>query len=392
MKNLCLVMVAFILLVFSSCKKDNKDEKTLITRDKINGFIQKGPFLNGTSIGIFELDKTYTLTGKSFTTQIVDNSGFFQIVNLSFASQFLLFKADGYYFNEISGKNSSSPITLYTLTDITNKSSINVNILSNLEKSRIEYLLSTGKSFTIAKKQAEQEILKIFSITKPDIEDSDLLNISQDGDDNAILLAISLIIQGYRTEADMTELIANISTDIRLDGVLDSTSLGSLLINDAKLLNLNQIRTTIENRYANLGMTVTIPNFEKYVNIFIDSTNYQVTNNIVYPEFSAYGENILFKDKTTFISNLSLAANLPNGTSLKIIIKNGMWYYRASPNGPINWSISEYNDSLQQQTFMATDWGKNCDLSIQFEPGSHTIEYYENNAITPTRTKTIIIN
>jgi hypothetical protein len=47
------------------------------------------------------------------------------------------------------------------------------------------------------------------------MSDFDLLDTSQTGEDNAILLAISLIIQGFRTESELTDLLANISTDIR---------------------------------------------------------------------------------------------------------------------------------------------------------------------------------
>jgi hypothetical protein len=211
------------------------------------------------------------------------------------------------------------------------------------------------------------------------------LDISVEGDDNAILLAISLITQGFRTESELSDLLANINTDIRQDGVMNSTSLGSLLINDARLFNLDEIRANIENRYSNLGMEVTIPDFEKYIRTFIDSTTYQISNNIEYPEFSTYGENILYADKTTFTSSLSMAANLPKGTSLKITIKGGLWWMRILPNGPINWIYTGYVPEIQ--TFTAT--GANCDINIQFEPGTHYIEYYENNSVTPTRIKTI---
>lgn len=390
MKNLYYLLV-ISLLVFSSCKKDNEvNEDPLITKSVVNGYVQKGPFLNGTSIVVSELDSSYSATGKVFLTQIADNSGLFQINNVSLISPYVLLKAEGYYFNEVTGINSTAPITLYALTDITDKTSVNVNILSHLEKDRMEYLIANGYSFAVAKKQSEQEILGIFSIVKEDIIDSDMLNISQPGDDNAILLAISVIVQGYRSDADLSELLANISTDIRQDGVLNSSSLGSMLINDAKWLSLSQIRTSIESRYDNLGITATIPDFEKYVNQFIDSTNYLFTNNIEYPENGAYGNNVLYGDDTLYSSSniYSLAANLPNGVNLKIIIKNGIWYI----NEFINWTVSTYDYGSQQQIFTSTESGENCDLKIHFESGEHIIEYYENNSATPTRTKTIIVN
>lgn len=386
MKKLFGILFIFPIL-FSSCKKDEPAIK--VTKPEIDGVVQKGPFLNGTSIGIFELKDDYSPTGKTFSSQIMDNSGTFQLKNISLTSQYVQLKAYGYYFNEITGQNSNSPITLYALTDITNKTSVNINILSDLEKSRIEYLLTTGLSFSIAKKQAAQEVLKIFSITKADISDFDMLNISEEGENNAILLAISLIAQGYRTESELSDLLANISTDIRQDGELNSSSLGTLLINDARLFDLAQIRKNIENHYANIGVTVTISNFEKYIHTFLDCTSYQISNNIVYPEFSNYGENILYGNKTSFSSGLSLAANLPKGTFLKIIITGGTWAYQVLPNTPVNWSITQYANA--KQTFTATESGKNSDLIFKWlGSGTHTIEYYENNSATPTRVKTII--
>ena len=388
MKKIFVFLSLLSIIFLFSCKKE-KDEQ--ITKSSLNGAVQKGPFLNGTAIDIYELDNNLSATGKTFSSQLLDNSGLFQFSNLSLVSNYIQIKANGFYYDEVTGQNSNSTITLFAISDISNKSSLNINVLSNLEKSRIEYLISQGSSFSSAKSQAEQEILNIFSISKPDISEFETLNISQDGDNNAILLAISLIIQGFRTESELSDLLANISTDIRTDGVLNSSSLGSLLINDARLFNLQQIRTNLENRYSNLGMSVTIPNFEKYINIFKDSTSYQPNNNIEYPEFSNYGENILFEDKTSFGSDLSLAAELPNGTSLKIVIKGGSWGIMVMPNGPINWTISQYDSNLQQQVFVATESGKNCDLVFQWiGSGTRTIEYYENNATTPTRVKTII--
>jgi hypothetical protein len=142
-------------------------------------------------------------------------------------------------------------------------------LLSHLEKDRTEYLLGQGKTFQEAKKQAQKEILNIFSISRNDMKYSETLDISSEGDDNAILLAISVILQGYRTTGELSELLANIATDIRTDGVLNSGSLGTQLINDAKLLNLSNIRTNLVSRYKDLGLTASIPDFEKYVTNFM---------------------------------------------------------------------------------------------------------------------------
>ena len=389
MKHL-IVLLALLSIISFSCKKDKEES---IAKPLLNGVVQKGPFLNGTAIDIYELDNSYSPTGKTFSSQLLDNSGMFQFSNLTLESPYIQIKANGYFFNEVTGQNSSSPVILFALSDITNKTSLNINVLSNLEKSRIEYLISQGASFSGAKSQAEQEILNIFSITKPDISEFETLNISQDGDDNAILLAISLITQGFRTESELSDLLANISTDIRQDGILNSSSLGSLLINDARFLNLQQIRTNLENRYSNLGLSYTIPDFEKYVNMFLDNTTYQPDNDIIYPEFSNYGTNALYNDKTDFDTIVSLAADLPKGTSLKIVIKNGWLGYEVLPDNPINWTCTQYDTNLEQYTFVVNESGKSCDIKIYFESSNtHIIEYYENNSTTPTKVKTITTN
>lgn len=398
MKRISLVLVAFLLVIFTSCKEDNDEANALIRNVSVKGVVQKGPFLNSASIGIFELNNSYSATGKVYMSQIADNSGFFQINNISLKSQYVLLKADGYYFNEISGQTSSAPLTLYALSDITNKTSINVNILSHLEKSRVEFLLSKGIAFSVAKKQAEQEILKIFSITKTNITDSELLNISQDGDDNAVLLAISLITQGFRTESELSDLLANISTDIRQDGVLNSPTLGSLLINDARLLNLPQIRTNLEQRYVNFGMAVTIPDFEKYIKQFVDSSQYVVTNFITYPvEYNSKPNILNYPSLLTPTSTLySVAAYLPKGTSLKLVFKPSAGYsicgFGFQLGQIVGYTAQNYADS---NVFVAVGDNKIVNNIVGFGswvPTSTDILIYENNSATPTRINVITTN
>lgn len=394
MKNHYLIVSLLTIFLFSCNKDDNDFQSTKnITNTNLKGAVQKGPFINGTSIDVFELDNNLSPTGNVYTSQILDNSGLFELSNISLYEKYAELRANGYYFNEVTGANSSAPIILSTLTNVADKTTSNINILSHLAKNRVKYLMeSENLSYLDAQLQAREEILSIFSLEKPDIADFDLLDITVSGDDNAILLAISVITQGYRTESELSDLLANISTDITEDGSLDDSNIQSLLINDARLFDLAELRNNVENRYQDLGMSVTIPDFETYVNTFVDSTSYTYTNYIDYPEYSDYGENVLFSDKEVFSSNLlSLAAELPRGTSLKIVIKNGQWSYVQLPNAPINWKASNYDNVNETQTFTVQESGKASDLIISFQSGNHVIEYYENGAQTPTRIKNIEI-
>jgi hypothetical protein len=273
----------FIMAVFAlSCEEEifkpidktyNDNDTTGVTQNPVDtltiedlsGYVQKGPFINGSSITISELKANLSPTGINYNTQIVDNKGTYGIKDIKFTSNYVELRANGFYFNEITGEKSSAQLTLYALSDLTDTTSLNVNILSNLEKRRVEYLVTNGSSFREAKQRAQKEILSVFSIDPDTIRESELLDISKEGEDNAILLAVSVILQGNRSEADLSELMANISTDIREDGTLNSQAIGSELINHCKYLDLGKIRNNLVARYNNMGTDAIIPDFEKYV-------------------------------------------------------------------------------------------------------------------------------
>lgn len=381
----------FLLAVcLISCEKE---ESNLIVKDKIEGFVQKGPFINGTSIVISELNPSLMPTGRNFNTQIADNKGSFQVNNVSLASRFVELKAEGFYFNEVSGTPSTAPLTLYALSDLSDKASVNVNVLSYLEKARVEYLIGQGMQFHEAKRQAQKEILAPFNIQKDNTSQSETLDISRAGDDNAILLAVSVILQGSRTVAELSELLANFSTDIREDGILNSQTLGTKLINGVKYLNLAQVRQHVENRYADIGVEASIPDFEKYIKHFIDNTNFSYNPGFAYPATGVWGTNFLSLTSNTSLSSgskYSFAANIPAGSSLKVVVKgiSGLWYLNGtSING---WQVGNYDSETNTQIFTASKTGEVIDFELALsQSGSCLIEFYENNNAQPTATKTI---
>ncbi len=396
MKKLPLFLLMLLLIAFS-CKDDNEIPKGL-TLEKVSGFVQKGPYLNGTAITVYELDEELEPTGKNYPSQILDNKGTFEVKNVDLSSQYVLLKADGFYFNEVANASSQSQLTLFALSDMTSKSSLNVNVLSTLEKGRVEYLISEGKSFAEAKKQAQSEILGIFEMSKPDMAESEELDISKPGEDNAILLAISSILQGYLSVAGLSELIANISTDIREDGVLNSQTLGTILINNARSIKPEEIRGNLESRYESLGLNVSVPDFEKYISQFIDRTEFVFTNFIVYPESGAGGLNILDKAKTEYTAgDYSMKAILPEGSSLKVKISGQNWFFPAFQEGT-GWTFTDWNFADNSRIFTATRAGE-VDFKVMFEAyidsswsNQVNIYVYENGATEPTWQKVINVS
>ena len=297
--------------------------------DQVEGYVQKGPFLNGTALQLSELRKDLSPTGKVFTGQLLDNQGTFSIRNVDLVSQYVQLQATGFYFNEVSNTNSSAQLTLYALSDLRERSALNVNLLSTLERSRAEYLISQDIPFAEAKSQAHHEILDIFEMDAEQIVDSELLDITRPGEANAKLLALSLILQGYLNVSELSELVANINTDIREDGYLNSGRLGSTLVNNAVALPLADIRKQLQDRYELLGLSVVIPPFEVYVKQFIARTDFEFTDHIRYPAMGAYGPNLLDTNQVLQPGKYSLLADLSRPSSIKVVISGPNWYFPA---------------------------------------------------------------
>jgi uncharacterized protein (TIGR02145 family) len=248
-------------------------EEGVVKNVSISGYVQMGPYLNGTAILISELDEELNQTGKNFTTQISNNAGGYNTPGIELESDFLEFRATGFYYDEILGETSSTQLTLDALANAQDSMTVNINVLTHLEKSRIKYLMGTGISFSESKQKAQEEVLAIFHIEKEDISPSVFLDISKADEDNAILLAISLILQSGRSVGALSELLANISSDFREDGTLESESIKASLFNQAHLIDTVDVKTKLESRYNSLEVNANISNFGKYIAAYIEEQN-----------------------------------------------------------------------------------------------------------------------
>lgn len=272
-KLLQLIILLGMTGFVASCH--SADDEGIYPARTISGYVQKGPFVNGSSVTVYDLLENLSPTGKTYNTEITDNTGSFEIGEFYLSSNYAKLRADGYYFNEVTGKLSDSQLTLYALVDVSNTANINVNVLTHLEKARVEYLMNKqGLWFAEAKVQAQKEILSIFNISKSDIKSSESLDISGTDDSNSILLAVSAILQGQRSESELTELMAAISTDIKADGVLSDVTLGSELITQASRLDTTAIKANMTKIYSK--QSVGLSKFGKYINNFVKSSKYKI--------------------------------------------------------------------------------------------------------------------
>ena len=192
----------------------------------LSGVSQKGPFVIGTDITAYELENGRSLkqTGKTFGGKIEKADGTFDIKTVKLKSTFAYIVADGFYRNEVTGENSASAIKLRAFTNLQGRTSANINLVTHLEYDRVQYLV-TRKDSSVAKAKmaAEKEIFKAFGIDNSGFGGfAEDFNILQEGDGNAALLAISALLQGDRSEAQLTALLASLSVDLGDNGVWDN--------------------------------------------------------------------------------------------------------------------------------------------------------------------------
>ena len=220
--------VCMLSLALTACSSDEtaggsaEEEGIIAIKDKtVSGVSQKGPFVNGSSVQLFELNgKTYAPTGRTFPGKISNDKGEFKIAGINLESQYAFLEASGYYRNEVTGEKSAAPITLNAISDLSKRETVNINLLTHLEYERVMKLVEDGKSVAEAKKQAEKEVFAAFGI-EGEFDNSEDLNIFESGEADAALLAISILLQGERSEADLSELLANFAQDIVEDGKWD---------------------------------------------------------------------------------------------------------------------------------------------------------------------------
>lgn len=161
----------------------------------IKGAAQKGPLVKGSDVVLRETSAEGSLepTGREFHTTTVNDKGEFQFGELDLESQYALLSAEGYYAHEYDGERSECPMRLDAVTNLNNRSTANVNILTHFEYKRVLKLVKEGVPFAEAKKQASREVLAAFGVDI-DVSSAEDLNIFNTSEGDRTLFNISLLI------------------------------------------------------------------------------------------------------------------------------------------------------------------------------------------------------
>ncbi len=246
-------------------------EKIAVSLDEVSGLTQKGPFLKGSAVLVREMEdgRTLTQTGYSFNGKIMNDRGEFKVNARMLVSQYVMLEATGYYRNEVTGENSNSALTLFAITDVNDRNTVNVNLLTHLEYERVIYLVTQKKmKVRAAKKQAQKEVFALLHIDATNFSNSEDLNIAGASDEDAALLAFSIILQGDRSESELSELLTKIATDMEEDGIWDDSASRASMADWAALVDSTDGFAKIRRNVENWKLSSAVPHFEKYMQKF----------------------------------------------------------------------------------------------------------------------------
>lgn len=339
---------AAIMLSLSSCSEDDNLENAFKpTTYDVLGKVEKGPFVSGSTITIQPMDGNLQVLGSLYSSTIQDDLGNFSFGSKLFEAPYAELTANGYFFNEVDGELSSGTLNLRALVDLSDETTVNVNLLTHLKYQRIQRLIANGMKFGEANKQAQRELFTAFGLQKYAEKDASTFSIAGGTDESTALIAISSLLLVDRSEAALTEYLAKLCREFGENGTFSEST--RLQINEDKKAvwnDLPSVRDNIIKRYESLGLSVNVKELER----FIDWDNDGVAGNEVLQD----GQEI--KLETTEL-------NVPNeGGVYTIKISSPIPVYLEPQLGP-----GEPDYGVTEENFFTEIYDKISDANISME-------------------------
>lgn len=367
----------------------------------ISGKIEKGPFSKGAIISFYELDSNLSQSGRSFSTTIDDNEGNYDLKASNIGGRMFRVQTDGFYYNEILNNLSTSRIVLTGISRVDSNEKINVNVLTHLERRRVEHLMNINKlSFNSAKKQAVTELLAIFKTKSDSIIRSEKVSLFEDKND--ILLNLSLLFQGYRTDAQLSELLTDFSNDFYKDGTIEDNKIFKKIYNHSYYIDSVSVKNDIKNKFNYTTKSFSILKEFLSNNLSFVDNSYMP---LLYPPIYNNTKNLLVKVNTDTITQgqqyiLYSKKNEVTNFDFKVIIKGELSNLNDSTSGKFNGSWSYGGSSWTVSSFDASNFGNqtfynnNLDNAIylNFNKGNYYLNFYEpSTSQNPTFIKKIVV-
>ena len=355
-KKLSLFLMLFSFFLLESCSDGSDVDSSDFHVENVSGVAEKGPFVRGSSVVLYELNpETFAQTGKVFTGSVDGDDGSFSIGNVELNSPYVLVEINGYYWHEIYGKKTTNTLSLKAVASIKEGTKVNVNVGTDITYKRIFRLVQEGVSFEEAKVQAETELSKaIFG------EESNIEFEKSSIFDNDRLLALTQIVLSAGTESDVVEMLSLLG-----DNPNDEQLLVKLADRNALNYQYSEfMRKFINEKYPD----VEIGWFDKYVISFWEriyglefcDASLAGTLDTVHAESSDNDGRVVYCKNENGACYWKLATELEINTAEIDSPEDGMLVYAASDS-----SMAFVYDSLEWREATATEirFDKGCPAS-----------------------------
>ena len=244
---------------------------------RLLGAVEKGPFLVGSLVVVALIDGEGNPSGEVFNTHTINDLGEFELV--VHIPHYASLEASGYFYNELTGELSDSPITLQAFYEAEEdgRQEAYINIFTHLAYGRVRTHLLTGADFRSAIRQAERALRRNLGVGPATFDPGETgieMNIlGGDTDANAYLLAVSSVLaQAALLEAGedgsidsaLQELVNTLMGDLQDDGELSEEIQADLRAAEAALdpvVVMDLLRVRLEE----LGSDAEVPDIRRII-------------------------------------------------------------------------------------------------------------------------------
>lgn len=295
-KKFFYLFVVFVFTLFSCSEGNGLENDFRPATYSILGKVEKGPFVSGSTITIQPMDGNLQMLGSLYSSTIQDDLGNFLFGSKLFESPYAELTANGYFFNEVSGKLSQSTLSLRALVDLSDKTTVNVNLFTHLKYQRVQKLVADGIKFGDANTQAQKELFIAFGLQKYTEKDASTFSITGGTDESAALIAVSSLLLVGRSEAALTEYLAKLCREFGEKGSFEENTKQQINKDKEVVKNrLSSVRNNVIARYESLGLNVEVKDLRR----FIDWDNDGIAGNEVLQE----GQEIKLETTKLYVPN-----------------------------------------------------------------------------------------
>jgi hypothetical protein len=218
---------------------------------------------------------------------------------------------------------------------------------------------------------------------------------------------VFFLLQGYRTDAQLTELLTDFGNDFYIDGTINDISIQKSLYNHGFLLDTISISKNLKSKFNYSTKSFDI--LKKYINTNFNSFDKEFMP-IKYPSIYNGRKNILERIESDtlvegppgFYSVMFSNTGVKNFEFKFLLKADSLFndgtatgfqsYYWIYDPGNSNWIVPNVFqfDNYGNQTFFTSD--PLPESKIQFKRGSYTLYFYEpSSSVVPTFIKKILV-